>query len=178
MNIEEVIKERRSIRKYQEIKVPPDSIAKLIEAARLAPSAYNAQPEKFIIIEAEEIKNKLKDNNIFRQDFVYRAPLIIVCCADPEVYPKEKFDPVFSGAAEIGGELGAVRDLSISAQNLVLMATSLGLGTCYIGLIDRNKIKDILSIPKNYVLPFVILAGFPDEEPKPLLRKEMGEFIL
>lgn len=177
MNLEEAINQRRSIRKYQDTKVPADFVEKLIAAVRLAPSAYNAQPTKLLIIADEKTKQELRANNIFRQEFVYQAPLIIAFLADPAVYPQEKFEPVFSNAAEIGGEVGAVRDLSISAQNLVLTATSLGLGTCYIGIVNRNKFKEMFNLPPNYVLPFVIIAGFPGEESKPLIRKDASEFI-
>jgi nitroreductase len=177
MTVEQAIKNRRSIRKYQGIKVPSSLIKKLLTAAQLAPSAYNAQPSKFIVITDKKIRQKLQDNNIFKHSFVYSAPLLIICCANPEVYPKEKFEPVYSNSAEIGGDVGAVRDLSISTQNLVLMATELGLGTCYIGIVNRNKIKEILNIPKNYVLPFVITVGYPDEKPKPSSRKPLKEII-
>jgi nitroreductase len=178
MDIESAIISRRSIRKFKDTKVPQDLVDKLVEAVRLAPSAYNVQPARLLIIEDEATKKILKENNIFRQEFVYDAPLIIFCLADPDLYPKERFEPVFSKAAEIGGEVGAVRDLSISAQNLVLMATGLGLGTCYIGIVNRDKTKEIFNLPQNYVLPFVIIAGFSDEEPKPLSRKEKSNFII
>jgi nitroreductase len=178
MRIGDIIQKRRSIRKYQNKDIPEDFIEKLIDAARLAPSAYNGQPSKFVVIRDKKIKQMLKDAQSFKHDFVYTAPLIIICCADPEVYPKERFEPTYSNAAEIGGDIGAVRDLSISSQNLVLMATELGLGTCYVGLVDRNKIKEILNIPKNYVLPFVITVGYPDETPGPLIRKDLTDFIL
>jgi nitroreductase len=178
MTVEETIKIRRSIRKFRSQEVPDILVRKLIEAAQIAPSAYNAQPSKFVIVKDEETKQKLKANNIFKQDFVYEAPLIIICCADPEVYPKERFDPVFSQATEIGGDIGAVRDLSISTQNLVLTAAGLGLGSCYIGLINRNKAKEILNISRSYVLPFAVIIGYPDEKPGPKPRKKIGELII
>ena len=178
MTLSDAIKARRSIRKFQSRPVPADFIEKLVAALRLAPSAYNAQPVKLMIISDAALKEKLKAERVFRQDFVYDAPLIIVCCADPGAFPEEKFDPVFSRVAEIGGEVGAVRDLSLGAQNLVLMATDLGLGSCYIGVIDRPKLKALLNIPAAYVLPFVIIAGFPDEEAKPLVRKDVKEYLM
>ncbi|MGA2418038.1 MAG: nitroreductase family protein [Candidatus Staskawiczbacteria bacterium] len=177
MKVEDAIKIRRSIRKYKDIAVPEDLINELIEAARLAPSAYNAQPWKFFIVKDKNLKQKLKDNNIFKHPFVYEAPLIIICCGDPDVFPKERFENIYSNASEIGGGVGAVRDVSIASQNLVLRATELGLGTCYIGLVNREKIKEILNIPKNYVLPFAILAGYPDEAPKPTPRKKIDEML-
>lgn len=180
MQVEEAIKIRRSIRKYQAKAVPDNLIKELIEAARLAPSAYNAQPSRFFIIKDDTAKQKLKDNNIFKQPFIYNSPLIIICCADPDVYPKERFEPTYSKASEIGEKIGAVRDISFASQNLVLRATELGLGTCYIGLFNRDKIKakEVLNIPARYVLPFAILVGYPAEEPKPTPRKKIEEIIL
>lgn len=177
MTIFEAIKTRRSIRKFKDKKVSQSLIKKLINTARLAPSAYNAQSSRFIIIDDKAGKQKLKDNNIFRQEFVYQAPLIIICCADTAVYPKERYEPVFSRASEIGGEVGAVRDLAIATQNLVLMATGLGLGSCYIGIINRDKLRKVFNIPKNYVLPFVIIAGYPDEKPGKLVRKNIEHYL-
>ena len=178
MEVKIAIENRRSVRKYQDKKIPDSLVNELIEAARLAPSAYNAQPTRFVIIRSEEVKEKLKENKIFKQNFVYQAPIIIICCGDAEVYPKERLENTYSSPKEIAGEVGAVRDISIAAQNLVLRATELGLGTCYIGLVAREKAKDILDIPKNYVLPFVITVGYPAEEPKAMPRKNKKDLII
>ena len=178
MQVEEAIKIRRSIRKYQVKEVPDNLIKELIEAARLAPSAYNAQPSKFLIVKEVNVKQKLKDNNVFKQSFVYNAPVIIICLANPDVFPKERFEPTFSKASEIGGEVGAVRDLSIASENLVLRATELGLGTCYIGLVNRKKLKEVLNIPKNYALPFAIITGFPAEDPRETPKRKIEEIMI
>jgi len=174
MEVEEAIKTRRSIRKYLAKEVPDDLINELVDAARLAPSSHNAQPWKFFIVKTAEIKEKLKANKVFKQPFIYEAPAIIVCCADPDLSVKP-FDAVFSDQ-DMQGKAG--RDLAFACQNLVLRATELGLGTCYIGMLDRTKIKKVLDIPQNYVLPFVIITGYPDENPKPTLRKKIQEIIL
>lgn len=178
MDIKTAIEKRRSIRKYQVKEIPDSLIRELVEAARLAPSAYNAQPSRFVILKSKSIKEKLKKEGVFKQPFVYEAPVIIVCSADPEVYPKEKLEPPYSRPREIAGEVGAVRDLSISTQNLVLRATDLGLGTCYVGLVKRDEIKEILGIPKNYVLPFVVTLGYPAEETVFKPRKNLDELII
>lgn len=178
MNVKEAIEKRRSVRKYTDEKIPENLVDELIEAARLAPSAYNAQPSRFVVAQTKEIKETFKKNNIFRQSFVYDAPLIIFCFGDPDVYPKDRLESIYSNPQEIAGETGAVRDVSIAAQNLVLMASELGLGTCYIGLVARNKIKEILEVSANYVLPFVIIAGYPAENPAPTPRKNIKEIFI
>jgi nitroreductase len=173
MDTEIIIKKRVSVRKFQKKAVPTALVNKIMEAARLAPSAYNAQPWRFVVVSSLQVKQILRENNIFKQSFVCEAPLIIVCSADPDVFPKERFESTYSDATEIGGNIGAVRDLSISAQNLVLAAYNNGLGACYIGLLDRKKIKELLNIPKNYVIPFVIILGYPAEKPGHTARKEL-----
>jgi len=174
MEIEEAIKNRRSIRKFLAKDVPDDLVAELVEAARLAPSSHNAQPWKFLVIKDRDVKEKLKGNAIFKHSFVYDSPLIIVCCADPDLSARPS-DLTFSDT-DVSGKTG--RDLAFACQNLVLRATGLGLGTCYIGMVNREKIKDILNIPKNYILPFVIIAGYPAEEPNATPRKRTDEIVL
>jgi len=174
MSVKEIITKRRSIRKYQEKKVPNVLIKELIDAARLAPSGNNAQPARYFIVQDEKIKQKLKKNKVFKQEFVYKAPVIIVCCGNPGAYPKEKLEPGFDDPFPIR----AVRDVSIAAQNLVLRATELGMGTCYIGWRHKGRIKKTLGIPKNYVVPFVITLGYPAESPKVRLRKNIKDFLM
>ena len=69
----------------------------------------------------------------------------------------------------------AIGDISIASQNLVLRATELGLGSCYVGLLSREKIKRILGIPKKYMIPYVITLGYADEEPGVRTLKSMDE---
>ncbi len=178
MEIREAIIQRKSIRRYQNKEVSDALIKDLMEAGRLAPSAYNAQPWRFLVIKDKKQIEELKENKILRQDFTYEAPVMVFCFGDPEVFPKERFESIYSGAREIGGEVGAVRDVSIATQNMVLRAEELGLGTCYIGLVDRDKAKEMLNVSKRYVLPFVITLGYSDEKPNPTPRKTLKEILL
>jgi nitroreductase len=173
-NVKKIISDRRSVRKYQSQKVPSRLIKEVIEAARLAPSGCNSQPTRYFIIKDEETKAKLKSNNIFKQNFICRAPIIIVCCGDPSVYPQGKTDPAFDDSNRIR----TVRDVSIAAQNLILRATELGLGTCYVGWMNKIKIKKVLGINRKYVVPFVITLGYPAEKPKARSRKKIKDILL
>ncbi|MEE9525287.1 MAG: nitroreductase family protein [Candidatus Woesearchaeota archaeon] len=174
MDVKQAIEERRSIRKYQDKEVPEEFIKEMLEAARLAPSGNNAQPWLYKVIKDSQQKEKLRENEIFKQEFVYEAPVIIVCCANPEAYPKAKFEEGFDDSYESR----AARDLTIATDHLVLRATELGLGTCWVGWMEKNKIKDVLNIPKDYVVPYVITVGYAAQEPKPLKRKSIDEIIL
>ncbi|MDP2925880.1 MAG: nitroreductase family protein [Nanoarchaeota archaeon] len=173
MEVKDAIIKRKSIRKYKDLEIPKDLINEILDAARLSPSAYNAQPWKFKIINDKNVIKKLKKNNVFKNEFVYTAPLIIVCCGDTTCYPeraKENFELK---------DLSLI-DVTIACQSLILRATDLGLGTCYVGLIDRNKLKKILNISKNYIISYVITVGYPDlsEELGITTRKKLNDIIL
>ena len=169
MDVKEAISKRRSIRKYQRKEVPLDLIRELIDAARLAPSGSNVQPCRYYLVKDSETKEKLRENRIFHQDFVYQAPALIVCCSDIRSYSQG-----IKGWSE-ENEVRALRDLSIASAFLVLRATELGLATCYVGWMKKDKIKDVLDIPRHYLVPFVIAVGYANEQPKPLPRKSIDE---
>ena len=172
MNVKEAIEKRQSVRSYKDKNIPEKVLNEVLDAARLAPSGNNAQPSRFYVVKTEEDKKKLKENDIFHQDFVYEAPAIIVCCSDPTAYPKNK------DGWDSEDETRAVRDISIASSFLVLRATELGLGTCYIGWVKKEEIKKVLGIPEKYVVPYVIPIGYPDEEPDERGRKPLEEIIL
>jgi len=174
MDVKTAIIKTRSVRKYKNKKISNVLIKNLIDAARLAPSGNNAQPARYLIVKNKDIKHKLKENKVFKQEFVYKAPLIIVCCGDPGAYPRTKLETGFDSPFKIR----AVRDVAIAAQNLVLRATELGLGTCYIGWRHKDRIKKVLGIPKSYVVPFVITVGYSDEGPKSKSRMDLKELLL
>ena len=171
MDVKDAISKRRSIRKYQRKEVPLDLIRELIDAARLAPSGSNAQPCRYYLVKDNETKEKLKENRIFEQDFVCQSPVIIVCCADVRAYSQG-----IKGWSE-ENENRALRDLSIASAFLVLRATELGLATCYVGWMKKDRIKDVLDIPRHYIAPFVIAVGYANERPKPLPRKSIDEVL-
>jgi nitroreductase len=171
MDVKDAISKRRSIRKYQRKEVPLDLIRELIDAARLAPSGSNAQPCRYYLVKDNETKEKLKENRIFEQDFVCQSPVIIVCCADVRAYSQG-----IKGWSE-ENENRALRDLSIASAFLVLRATELGLATCYVGWMKKDRIKDVLELPRSYIVPFVIAVGYASEQPKPLPRKSIDEIL-
>jgi len=170
MDVKEAIEKRKSVRKYQDKQISEDIIKELLDAARRAPSAKNTQSHKYFIINDKKLINKLKENNVFKQPFVYDAPLIIVCCANPKLYPA-------SVDVDDSPEHYALVDLSIACSFLVLRATELGLGTVFIAWVYRNKIKKILNIPEEYIVPFAIPVGYPAEVPAGRTRKELNEII-
>lgn len=171
MNVKETIELRKSIRKYKDQEIPEEIINELLDAARKAPSAKNSQSPRYFVVKDKGTKDKLKAGGAFKQSYVYDAPLIIVCCADPSQYPESTdVDETPVNYAYI--------DSAIAASFLVLRATELGLGTVFVAWIYRDKLKKILNIPENYVIPFVLPIGYPDENPDPKPRKDLKEIIL
>jgi len=112
MNLQEIIEKRRSIRAFEKRDVPEDVIKQLLEAARLAPSAHNIQSWRYFIVNNFETRKKLHEAEAFNQEFVYDAPVILVCCADLAGYPK----PI-KGWDNTPRDYGLI-DLTIATQTL------------------------------------------------------------
>lgn len=154
------IKERRSIRKFKREPVPEEKINLIMEAARLAPSGSNRQPWHFIVVKDPEIKSKMGLHK-----WAEEAPVIIVCCIDPEE-----------------GRWYII-DGSIAFEHMVLEATCLGLGTCWMGRFYENmgetdeRIKNVLEIPGHMRILAVTPLGYPDEAPDPTDRKPFDEIV-
>ena len=164
MDVFKAIKKRRSIRHFQPKPVPKDFEEKLIAALIWAPSAGNLQSRKFFFVKNQEVKEKLVDLALY-QKFVLEAPLVIVACADSRI--KWRY-------SERGRSLYTICDTTVSIENLMLQATELGLGSCWVGSFDEGKIRKILNVP-DYLKPIAVIPiGFPAEEPEapPRVKKE------
>ena len=159
-NLLDIIKNRRSIRAFQEKEVPQELIDKLIEALIWAPSAGNLQSRRFYFILDKVIKKELVETAL-RQSFVEQAPLIVVCCIDLGI--AEKY-------GEKGRNLYSVCDVSASIQNMMLLSQEQGLGTCWIGAFDEEKVSKVLKLPENLKPIAIVPVGYPAESPLPPLR--------
>lgn len=157
----EIIKARISIRDYLDKPVEREKIMQCLEAARLSPSACNAQPWKFIVVDEPDLKNRLCEaafGGIYRMNiFVKKAPVIIVVISE-----REKF------LAKIGGYLRRTYyyliDIGIACEHLILEAVALGLGTCWIGWFNERQVKKVLNIPENKKIDVMISLGYPKED--------------
>ena len=164
MDVLTAIKERRSIRKYADKPVEEEKLQKVLEAARLSPSARNQQEWKFIVVKDPETRKKLTEEAI-GQPFVGEAPIILVCCGtEPESIMR-------------CGQPRYTVDLSIATAYMILAAYEQGLGTCWLGSFDENKVKEILDIPEGVRVVSITPLGYPDESPAPRPRKELDEII-
>ncbi|MGC8911350.1 MAG: nitroreductase family protein [Nitrososphaeria archaeon] len=143
MDVFEAIEKRRSVRKYLDKEVPMKLILKVLEAGRLAPSAHNSQPWHYIIVTDSEKRKKIAESGKWA-GFLKNTPVVIVGCGDPEASPN-----------------WFVVDVAISMQNMVLEATELGLGTCWVGSFDQDTVKKLLNIPEKYKVVALLALGYP-----------------
>lgn len=166
MDILEVMKNRRSIRKYRPDPIPEELLNKVLSAARVAPSANNAQPWKLVIVRDEELKRRLVQA-CAGQKFIAEAPIVIVGCGLPD-----------DAYATAGGYMNSfVMDVTIAMDHLILAAASLGLGTCWIAAFKEEKVKDIIGISSDARVVALTPLGYPDEVPKKTSRKDLAELV-
>ena len=164
LDVQEVIRVRRSIRKYKNTQVEEEKLLRVLEAGRLSPSAANNQPWHFIVITDSKIRQKMKE--VYDRRWFYEAPVVIVVCVDPKI------------AAVRNGENFWAVDGAIAMQSMVLQATEDGLGTCWIGAFHESVVKKILDIPRDIRVLVMTPLGYPDEIKEQVTkRKEMKEIL-
>ena len=164
----EIIKKRQSDRAYETTPVEPEKVERILEAARLAPSACNAQPWKFIVVDNPEIKNQIADATSAKllgmNHWTKQAPIHIV---------------IVEESANLSSNVGSIikrrhfpiMDIGIAASYIGLQAATEGLGTCVIGWFDEKKVKKILDIPRGKRPQLIITLGYPIGETRDKIRK-------
>lgn len=163
MNVFEAIETRRSVRKYKPKPVPDDHLRQMLEAARLAPSAGNRQPWRFVVVREPELRRKL-GVIASNQTWISDAGVIVAAMAmdpkDPEVY-----------------ERWAERDVMTAVEHIVLSAWELGYGTCWIGAFHEDEVKKLLEIPEKMRVISLLPIGVPDQRPDKRGRKAFDEIF-
>jgi nitroreductase len=197
MELSDVIASRRSIRKFKQQDISADTIRLLLDAARLAPSGSNLQPARFIVAQSQSAKEALGQCTPYK--FIIKASVIFVCCADltalssrdkrmGELLENGVFDGVevsFDGASPYAStmEAEAARaylsmNVAIAIEHIVLKAVDLGLGSCWLGRFDRDKLKEYLQL-EDSIYPVVLLpVGYSDQSPKQRPRFDLDKLIL
>ncbi|MHA2304943.1 MAG: nitroreductase family protein [Candidatus Hodarchaeales archaeon] len=157
----ELLKSRRSIRKYKSTPVEQEKIDMCLEAAQYAPSASNKQPWEFMIIKKEETRKKLAEIHPYAK-FVSESPVIFVPLTNPLIHAKYHQS-----------------DTALATIQFMIQAHSLGLGTCWAGVINSDiepKIKDILKVPDNLHVLALIAVGYANHT-RTTTRKPLNELI-
>jgi nitroreductase len=142
MDVFEATQQRRSIRNYQDKPVEREKLERILEAGRLAPSAKNLEPWHFIAV-TDPGKRKGLSGGTWAK-FLTQSPLVIVACGDKKASP----------------DWYAI-DVALAVENMVLVATSLGLGTCCVGSFNEKDVKTALKIPENYEVLVMLAVGYP-----------------
>jgi nitroreductase len=164
MDVFTAISNRRSVRAYKDYEVEDEKLKKVLDAARLAPSASNRQEWKFIVVRDKEARKKLKKAAL-GQSFVAKAPVVIVACATE------------AERVMACGQSAYTVDVSIACTHMILQAFELGLGTCWLGAFHENEVKDILKIPGHMRVVTMIPLGYPDQPPLMKSRKSLEEIV-
>jgi nitroreductase len=166
MDFYQVIKKRRSVRKYKPDPIPDQILEKILEAGRIAPSAKNYQPWRFIVVKDPDLKKQLIKASR-DQHFVGEGGAVVVGCA-----------LVDTAWGRMGGYMSSWSvDLSIALDHIILAAVNEGLGTCWIGAFDEKEVKRILHIPENVRVLALTPLGYPNEDPKDRGRKSLREIM-
>jgi nitroreductase len=150
MTVLEVIKKRYSCRSYDEKPVEEGKLSQVLEAARLAPSAKNLQDWRFVVVRDGE-KRRLVAGVTNRPEVFGKAGVMIVACSNSDF------------VMTCGQAVGPI-DVAIALEHISLQATELGLGTCWIGSFDAEKVREILGIPQDVVIIELMALGYPAGE--------------
>ncbi len=158
MDLFETMKDRRSIRSYIEKPIPAETLDKVLDAARIAPSAANRQENKFVVVTDKALIGALVPacND---QEFIGQAGAVVAACA---TNPDRRFHAV---------------DVAIAVDHMTLAAHALGLGTCWIGAFSEDKVKELLHIPGDYKIIVMLPIGFPAHEGVAKPRKTADELF-
>ncbi|RMF91461.1 MAG: nitroreductase family protein [Methanobacteriota archaeon] len=168
MELREAIFNRHSIRRYRAQDVEREKLLKILEDANQAPSAGNLQARDFIIVTDPGAKEEIARASL-DQRFIAEAPVVIVVCAN-----------MARSAAKYGRRgagLYSILDAALAAENLMLSCTEEGLGTCYVGAFDEERVGRLLGIPETAIPIGIIPVGYPDEEPLATPRLPIEEIV-
>ncbi len=162
MEFRDVIEQRRSIRSFTSQPVDDATLTYILECAQKAPSWANKQCWRFIVIRNKETINQIAKTNVINH-WLKTAPCLIIACGDPTESGSRNDMQYY------------LVDVAIAFEHLILAAADIGLGTCWIGGFDEQKIKHLLEIPKRIKVVAFTPVGYPSE--KPSVRENMIKFF-
>ncbi len=169
----EVVRNRRSIRKYEDRDVSDDQLGTILDAVRWSPSWANTQCWEVIVVREaatkEQLQGTLKKNPATKA--MVQAPVVLVLCG------KLQSSGFYNGQVTTKHGDWFMHDLGIAAQSICLAAHDLGLGTVIVGLFDHDKVGQILGVPDGYETVTMIPVGYPAKTPEAPKRREVADFV-
>jgi nitroreductase len=168
MDFYEVVRTRRSVRRYRAEAVPPEVLSRVLDAARIAPSGSNRQPTRLVVVQEQTKKEQLA-KLCHDQAFVAAAPVVVIACGRDIKYNR----------GEWMGRYSLIVDVVIAVDHLSLAARAEGLGTCWIGSFDGPALKQFLGLPEDVEVVAVMPLGYPEGHPftGPEGRIPLEEFV-
>ena len=171
------IKERRSIRTFQDKKVPHEVINQIVEAAAYAPSWKNTQVTRYLVTEDRDKMNKIADGCVlgfeYNIDTIRKAAALVVVTM---IKGRSGMEKDGSATTPKGADWG-VFDTGIATQTFCLAAHDLGIGSVIMGIFDENKVSQVIPLPEGQQVAALIAIGYPAEEPKAPRRKAVEELV-
>ncbi|OGY21880.1 MAG: nitroreductase [Candidatus Woykebacteria bacterium GWB1_45_5] len=167
MEFQKLLKERHSIRVYQDKPVEEEKLNQILEEARSAPSAGNLQAYKICVVKDKKAREKIAE--AANQEFVAQAPVVLVFLQDPN-QSSQKYN-------RRGEELYSLQDATIACAYAQLAAADLGLGSVWVGAFDEEEVAKIIGVPSN-LRPIAILPiGYPAEKPAAKSHRPLDELV-
>jgi len=166
MEFSELIASRYSVRSYKPDAVEDDKLRQVLEAAIIAPTACNIQPFRVIVVETKGIREELK--RVYPADWFSDAPLVICVCAVPSEAWVRRGDQ--KNHCDI--------DAAIAMDHIILAATNLGLGTCWIAAFDPKAAREVLEIPDDLIPVLFTPLGYPADRPREKSRRTLNEMVI
>ena len=159
MDVYEAIAKRKSVRGFKDEEIPDEIISRVLEAARLAPSASNRQEWRFIVVRDQVMRKKLAEA-ARGQKFVGEAPVVLACCAETDEH------------VMACGQLCYPIDVAIAMDHITLCAALEGMGTCWIGAFDEDQVKKLLGISSAVRVVGLLPIGYPTD-PSSVKKKRL-----
>jgi len=200
MELTEVIERRRSIRRFRDDPVSDAIINELLNAARLAPSGTNTQALRFVVVTSPAMRAKLGTATPYI--FITRAPVVFVCCCDltamttRELRRAELLEAGIFEGVDVNEDMADSRarafnqieveaaraylsmNTAIAIEHMVLRAVDLGLGSCWVGGFDKEKVREILELDDSIHIVMLLPVGYPDQSPPQRPRFPVDHLVL
>lgn len=175
MSFLDLVNRRYSVRNYKANPVGREKVSRCVEAARLAPSACNSQPWKFVVVDEPELVKELAkgafEGVVGFNNFAFKAPVLVLIVSE-----RQKMSAKFGGVVK--RKNFSLMDIGMAAEHFCLQAAEEGLGSCMLGWFNERKVKKILSIPRRKRVELMISVGFSADEKVPRKHRKSIDEIL